>query len=346
MRNKIIFLVMNLVISFITVAYAQVEGLEIGNKAPELIVIQPNGKTISLSSLKGKVVLIDFWASWCKPNRDENPNIVAAYSKFKNTKFLNFGNDFTVFSISLDKSKEAWTKAIKDDGLEWENHGCDFKVWSSDAAILYKSTSIPKNFLIDKDGIIIAKNLRGGSVLSDKLASLEFGARDVPSNTNSNNQPTASSSGSYNPSDNEKGAALILAVGAVVLGGAAILNATSSGSGTSSSGNYSSSSSSSNSSSGSCTYKLEEWNSNDSYAIYKIYKTDGNYCKSYKIGWEKSEYGNKYSIKERGIGGGDWGDYNADKKKVSFGIGGWEKETINNLNEALEFFVKNTSCCK
>ncbi len=135
-------------------------GLEIGNKAPELDFISPEGKLISLSSLKGKVVLIDFWASWCGPCRRENPNVVNAYDKYKDEKFK-VGKGFTIYSVSLDNNKERWESAIEADNLKWPNHVSDLKGWRSAAATKYGIRSIPDNFLIDENGIIIAKRLRG-----------------------------------------------------------------------------------------------------------------------------------------------------------------------------------------
>ena len=104
--------------------------------------------------MRGKVVLIDFWASWCGPCRRENPNVVKLYEKYKD-------KGFEIFSISLDKDKTAWIKAIKDDNLKWTNHVSDLKYWSSEAAKLYGVSSIPSTVLIDKEGRVIAKNLRG-----------------------------------------------------------------------------------------------------------------------------------------------------------------------------------------
>lgn len=145
-------------------------GTEVGNKAPELKYKDPNGKEIALSSLKGKLVLIDFWASWCGPCRRENPYVVAAYKKYKDKKFVG-GKGFTVYSVSLDKNLESWKNAIQKDSLIWENHVSDLQYWNSEPAKIYGVMGIPMNWLIDGNGIIIAKNLRG-KALEEKLESL------------------------------------------------------------------------------------------------------------------------------------------------------------------------------
>lgn len=136
----------------------------IGSMAPELAFPNPDGKILKLSDLKGKVVLIDFWAAWCRPCRMENPNVVKEYHHYKD-------KGFEIYSVSLDRDKASWLKAIEDDGLVWSNHVSDLKFWSSEAAAIYGVTSIPATFLVGKDGRIVAKNLRG-EALSNALKQL------------------------------------------------------------------------------------------------------------------------------------------------------------------------------
>ncbi|MCV9386327.1 peroxiredoxin family protein [Reichenbachiella ulvae] len=134
--------------------------LAIGAEAPEISLPNPNGEIITLSSLRGKYVLIDFWAAWCRPCRMENPNVVKMYEKYHD-------KGFDILGVSLDRKKESWVQAIQQDGLNW-NHVSDLQYFNSEAAQLYQINSIPATYLIDPEGKIIGKNLRG-PVLEAKL---------------------------------------------------------------------------------------------------------------------------------------------------------------------------------
>ncbi len=160
---KIKFIIL-FTLSFISLNLYSQE-LKVGDKAPEIIQKTITGKEFNLSELRGKMVLIDFWASWCKPCRKENPNIVEVYKKYKDETFKN-GEGFTVLSVSLDFKKDAWKKAIQADQLEWPYHVSDSKGWRNEAAQKYNVKSIPASFLIDGDGIIVGVNLRGDDLES------------------------------------------------------------------------------------------------------------------------------------------------------------------------------------
>lgn len=125
-----------------------------GNEVPEIALPNPKGDTLRLSDYKGKVVLLDFWAAWCRPCRLENPNVVKMYEKYKD-------QGFEVFSVSLDKTQAAWEGAIEQDGLVWDGHVSDLAGWTSVAAKAYKVNSIPYTILLDKEGKVIGTNLRG-----------------------------------------------------------------------------------------------------------------------------------------------------------------------------------------
>ena len=143
-----------------------VEGMRltaVGQPAPEIALPNPEGKVVTLSSMKGKYVLVDFWAKWCGPCRQENPNVVSAYQKYKD-------KGFTVFGVSLDRNREDWLQAIQQDNLTW-THVSDLKYWQSEAAKTYNITGIPFSLLLDPNGVIIAKNLRGAA-LHQKLAEI------------------------------------------------------------------------------------------------------------------------------------------------------------------------------
>jgi thiol-disulfide isomerase/thioredoxin len=142
----------------------QIKTTAIGNEISEINLPDVNGNPIALSSLRGKIVLIDFWASWCGPCRKENPNVVRLYEKYKD-------KGFDIYSVSLDKSKESWVKAIEADRLTWKSHVSDLQYWSSSVVSQFGIEGIPYTLLIDQNGKIIAKGLRGEQ-LENKLAEL------------------------------------------------------------------------------------------------------------------------------------------------------------------------------
>ncbi len=143
-------------------------GVHIGQRAPDIVLESPSGETIALSSLRGKMVLIDFWAAWCPPCRRQNPHLRELYQRYKDEEFVN-ATGFTIYGVSFDRNREQWIEAIAQDSLDWENQVIDLKgIRASGVANRWLVTSIPANTLIDGDGIILAVGQRG-LFLEEKL---------------------------------------------------------------------------------------------------------------------------------------------------------------------------------
>jgi thiol-disulfide isomerase/thioredoxin len=142
-----------------TSVFAQNPGLEIGDKAPDIRLASPSGEEIALSSLKGKIVLIDFWATWCAPCLKEQPELAKLYAMYKPADFIG-GKGFEIYGVSLDSDKSAWEEVLKKVKISWVQVS-DLKYWKSPVAKTYTIKELPFNVLIDGKGIILAKNLHG-----------------------------------------------------------------------------------------------------------------------------------------------------------------------------------------
>ncbi|MFV0345637.1 MAG: TlpA family protein disulfide reductase [Bacteroidales bacterium] len=144
---------------------AQSTGTNLGNQAPEISEKSLNGSTVSLSDYRGNYVLIDFWASWCGPCKQERPHVVSVYNQFKDATFKGGGN-LKVLSVSLDKNQAAWSQGVSSMNMTWPGQVSDLQGWTSKWANAYGVRSIPYNFVVDQNGVIVAKNLKGAALSS------------------------------------------------------------------------------------------------------------------------------------------------------------------------------------
>jgi thiol-disulfide isomerase/thioredoxin len=157
MTGKYSFVLIIALLFYSLFSYSQIKGIYVGQISPDVKMLNPEGKELSLSSFKGKYVILDFWASWCGPCRRANPKLVQIYTTYKDKKFAN-GKGLTVFSVSLDKNKADWLNAITNDKLIWVNHVCDFRIWNSKPVLDFRIDGVPTTLLLDGDGVILARS--------------------------------------------------------------------------------------------------------------------------------------------------------------------------------------------
>ena len=159
MKNQILAVALLIFCGSFSNSFAQQRGLEIGNKAPEISLLALDGNEVALSSLKGKLVLIDFWGTWCSPCVEEQSELANLYRKYNQSAFTN-GKGFEIYGVSLDAKKSNWENFITTNKINWIQVS-DLKFWRSPVAKTYNIQALPFNILIDGNGIILAKNLHG-----------------------------------------------------------------------------------------------------------------------------------------------------------------------------------------